>query len=495
MVSRRDFMKGLGLLGAGLGAAASAAPAFHDLDEVLSAPSANLKRPWYVKERDFYNPTLEIDWDMQKRYDARLTGQTGYVQAQYYGKARTVAATSVGNEAVKQHIAANDLGYGLKTLAIGQSLTKPDVVRTWTGPVQAQTNLFMPSKAKTPAERGVPKWTGTPEEANKMLNVAMRMFGGALFAYGDLDDRMRNKVVHLYQRGDANNNKFIDSWPPPAADSPPFVYEDVPEGYDSGGTNRKLVIPSKPMYWICFSLPGARHQYQNAPSMNSQGRWSHDALRCIFYPSLYNFLRSLGYQMLGFVMSDGVDPLPHGATTILGGIGERSRQDVLSFSPEYGLAHSMWSVLTDLPVAPTKPIDAGMWRFCKTCTKCADVCPVSAISKEKETSWELPLIEGKPNLLHNPGTKSLWTNGASCRIYINEAGHGCKQCIGNCTFTVGTGAMAHEVVKGTIANISVFNSFFFSLANSFDYGIRNPEDFWDMDLPVLGYDMKVGSPV
>ncbi len=31
-VTRRDFMKGLGLAGAGLGAAAATAPVFHDLD-------------------------------------------------------------------------------------------------------------------------------------------------------------------------------------------------------------------------------------------------------------------------------------------------------------------------------------------------------------------------------------------------------------------------------------------------------------------------------
>ena len=36
-VSRRDFMKGLGLTGAGLGAAGMINPVFHDLDEVLSS--------------------------------------------------------------------------------------------------------------------------------------------------------------------------------------------------------------------------------------------------------------------------------------------------------------------------------------------------------------------------------------------------------------------------------------------------------------------------
>ena len=49
-MSRRDFMKALGLAGAGVGAAAAAAPVFHDLDEVMSSASMQ-KHPWYVKER------------------------------------------------------------------------------------------------------------------------------------------------------------------------------------------------------------------------------------------------------------------------------------------------------------------------------------------------------------------------------------------------------------------------------------------------------------
>ncbi|MGI2335882.1 MAG: hypothetical protein ACRKGH_04455, partial [Dehalogenimonas sp.] len=59
-------MKGLGLAGAGIGAAALTAPQFQDLDEVMSAPKANFKHAWYVKNRDAFNPTVEIDWDQIK---------------------------------------------------------------------------------------------------------------------------------------------------------------------------------------------------------------------------------------------------------------------------------------------------------------------------------------------------------------------------------------------------------------------------------------------
>ena len=51
-VSRRDFLKILGLGGLGLGASAVAAPVIHDLDEMIASPEADFKRPWYVKEVD-----------------------------------------------------------------------------------------------------------------------------------------------------------------------------------------------------------------------------------------------------------------------------------------------------------------------------------------------------------------------------------------------------------------------------------------------------------
>lgn len=70
-ISRRTFMKGIGLAGAGLGDAAAAAPVFHDLDEVTASPNSVRKLPWYVKEREFFDLTVEIDWAGKERFDKR----------------------------------------------------------------------------------------------------------------------------------------------------------------------------------------------------------------------------------------------------------------------------------------------------------------------------------------------------------------------------------------------------------------------------------------
>ena len=50
-ISRRDFMKALGLAGAGLGAASATAPVFHDLDEFTSATPEQYE-PWWMRRTE-----------------------------------------------------------------------------------------------------------------------------------------------------------------------------------------------------------------------------------------------------------------------------------------------------------------------------------------------------------------------------------------------------------------------------------------------------------
>ena len=70
-MSRRAFMKVLGLGGAAAGAATLAAPVFHDLDEVMASPIAERKLPFWAKEVD--KPTVEIDWKRMQRFDGSQT--------------------------------------------------------------------------------------------------------------------------------------------------------------------------------------------------------------------------------------------------------------------------------------------------------------------------------------------------------------------------------------------------------------------------------------
>jgi len=305
-----------------------------------------------------------------------------------------------------------------------------------------------------------------------------------LSSFGEIDQEVRDHVVCSYTKGDANNTKYIDSWPPPLTAAKKIVFENVDLGYD---TAEKMVIPNKPMYDITtFNLHNAEMfratyafgQLANSTCMN----------RTFLGPRISNFLRYLGYQCLG----DGADAnymfVDFGPAT-MHGIGEASRQNLYVITPEYGPIGRLYTHATDLPLEPTKPIDAGIFRFCHSCHKCANACPPGVINQDKEPSWELAPVQGKPSWLHATGPKLFWSDSAGCTLYKAENG-GCHVCWGNCTFTVNTGAMIHQIIKGTVSNSSVFNSFLYKMAESFGYGSSNQkaEDWWDKSLPVGGID-------
>ena len=83
-LSRREFMKAFGFTAAGAAAVGAAVPAFHDLDELMGTSEViQAKRPWWIKERDFFDPTSEIDWNMLKRFDRTNEAHTRRVNTMY----------------------------------------------------------------------------------------------------------------------------------------------------------------------------------------------------------------------------------------------------------------------------------------------------------------------------------------------------------------------------------------------------------------------------
>lgn len=161
-LSRRDFMKGLGVAGAGLGTAAATAPVFQDLDDVISSPNAEWKRPWWVKYRELDDPTTEIDWSLMNRWDARQTGQAPGIQAKYLGvdEIKKRYANVLTNKV--NAITNNTPGQTLKDYALssgaGFFMNVPYV-----------TTFMGPQKVATPQSMNVPVWQGTPEENSRML--------------------------------------------------------------------------------------------------------------------------------------------------------------------------------------------------------------------------------------------------------------------------------------------------------------------------------------
>ncbi len=492
-LSRREFMKNLGFVGAGIGAASLVAPAFHDLDEMMASPSATQKRPWFVKERNFLDPSVEHDWDAITRYDRRWQSQTNRIKTyfKYNGDAAYKAELAAKGDAISKSRTFDTPGYTLRSRILSSSkLENLNWSKSWTGPVKSGSNTY--TEAKTPEELGTSKWTGSPEEASKMMNAAMRFYGSVMTGFAEFDSTWKNKVLAAYTtRGAtkdwASNNGAL----PSDAESMRFVFEDVDKGY---ATADKMVFPNKPL-WIITSISPVASQFLKAPNA-SKGYNSSSfpgpngtggTLSSLTYGGTARFLRGLGYEFYSDTGHQS-SPFNENMANQLTGINEQSRQQNYALNAEYGNATYPTTIQTNLPLAATPPVDAGMWRFCKTCGFCAINCPAGSIEEHHEPTWDIPTYEGKEVTFHNKGIKAFWNNFIRCQEYRTEAS-GCSQCWGYCTFSVDQAAMVHALVKQTISITPLFNSFFATMGEAFGYGNQDsPEDYWEMSLPMMGVD-------
>ena len=107
-LSKRMVMKLLGLADAG-----------RDMDEVISSPQAQWKRPWWV--RRVKEPTIEVDWDRMQRFDVRHT---------YYES--TDAKADRANQE-KQWILENRPNYSLKDRALNMTVRRGAVDSSFAG--------------------------------------------------------------------------------------------------------------------------------------------------------------------------------------------------------------------------------------------------------------------------------------------------------------------------------------------------------------------------
>ena len=482
-------MKGLGLTGTTLGAAGMVAPVFHDLDEVLASPTAGWKRAWWVKEREHDNPTVEVDWSQLKRLDHAAFRRNDERINPPDQKAKAAAEGAAVKEAIgwdKYTVPGKQLRDA--ALAAGiyrlQIKGKDGVYRN------GDAHYAGPKLAKTPEERGVPKWTGTPEEATHMLRAAMRFFGATDVYPGELNGTHRN-IVNATDR------------------SKPIIFEDVDDGYDDG---KKYTLPAnKELFEIGYSIAENREAHRTGPTdLRSAANGSRYRMRGLVCGSTQEFLRTLGY------ICDGASTYPitsgNGAACLHGG-AEQARTSWFSIDPERDPITGRYELITDLHLAPTPPVDAGIFRFCHDCGHCADVCPSQSVSHDKEPSWDTPVSPYTG--VANPGhrwKKIFWNNYATCNNWITASGTGCYVCRASCVFNSSHGAMVHDLTRATLATTPLLNGFFASMFDVFDYGQKNEqgemvgltwqnyarkaengESWWDMSLPTHGYDTTLGT--
>jgi len=474
---------------AGMGSSTLFSPVFHDLDELISSEAAEWERPWWVKQREIDNPTIDFDWSRIERGDQRLTLFFPYVLAYYWGGAdeyRRVAAIAADKDIQPR---GKEPGFYLKDLSLANA-------SAWNvfapKSLMASFSLVGPQSAPTPEQMGLPKWQGTPEEAARMLRRAAIFFGAQQVGFTELGPGGSDarKLIWTHTMGIAwANPKYIDNstWPPPLEEAWKINMEDIDPGYDDG---KVVHLPNKPLWDISVMIGMSREMWRagNGTKIQRAGAGARYRQMQVIQGCMQEFLRGLGYQCYGYAR-DLSGLMPAGASAILSGLTEQGRHSDSTISPEMGSIAGYFSLLTDLEVAPTNPIDAGIFRFCHTCYKCANECPTQAISHDTEPSWDLPTPYGKPNINNTPGKKMFYTDLAKCLTYWEVTPYGvCFNCRATCTFNVNTASSIHKLVKMTTSTTPLFNGFFYQMGKTFGYGIKEPEEWWDMSLPSYGFD-------
>jgi epoxyqueuosine reductase len=460
-ISRREFMKLLGLGGAGLGAAAVAPPVFHDLDEAISSPLAEMKHPSWV--RQVVKPTAEIDWSIMQRfnyYEVMWAG--GFTKA--WGSEKASWIINLGAANTKKWRDENKPGYTLPDTALNSCTN------------QAPISFMGPRSSPTPDTLGIPRWQGSPEEAARLVRSFLRIHGASEVGFVELDTDTTEKLINA-----CDGAKVMSVQGPRLdildVDQP----EDKPQDPATGGGGYR-VIPKKARWVIVYTLRMSPELIHRAPGLISSREhgYMYD-LRTLVQGQLQNFLRTLGYMGLG-------DTLPFAAFgqstgfAVLAGLGEMCRA-MHTVTPEHGLMQRVFIVATDLPLAPGKPVDFGVMRFCRTCKKCAEYCPAQAIPYSTDPSWQ---VNGP---FQRPGVRAWYRMEQLCRAYIYEAG-ACAVCFGVCPYSKGHQAAYTNAWQATAATTPVFNRVFRKMDDVLGYGLRRGEQvekFWELDLPPFGW--------
>ncbi|APV44918.1 reductive dehalogenase [Dehalogenimonas formicexedens] len=453
-MSRRQFMKGLGLAGVGTGVA-SLAPQFHDLDE-LASNSSSAQRSWWVKEREHYNPVNEIDWNLFKQYDK--TKNPFYSRPQSVTDKVNARDLEIQKEAFSKKVPGDSLrDYGFSQ---GSSFIGPQA--PWDGPT-----------ASLPAAAGGVAWQDSAENNTRMMRAAIHAYGGVLTGALEVND----KTLRIFPKD-------------------MFVFSNIDKAQQDKST---FQVPNKCKYILTFTVK--QNYIQSTYGLRAAdeypgGYGTKMALGNQAIGHAYSGNAQVGYAAMRMVKSMGYQTIYNGSYLstnvglgVFSGIGEQGRPAYVC-TPDYGLMIRYTNYfLTDMPLAPTPPIDAGILNFCKTCIRCGDGCPSQSISKEADTTWDAA------GTWNRPGFKGWYINWQTC-IDFGSPG-ACMNCLVMCPFNHPAEGVIHPIVRAVAATTPMFDRFFGQADRAFGYSRPRSEsemqDWWDRDLKNCEFDTTLGA--
>lgn len=458
-LTRREFLQDLGLLGLGVSLAPGSVAASAGFDWDHEKTSALRRPPWVTTTAV---PTMEIDWERMQRFSEWRSVRGSL--ADYIGKDRDNQLTVLQADNLDKWLKQNKPGYTLKDRALSSAA----------GQGAAPQSFLPPKEIQGPDKLGVPKWTGTPEDASAMVTAALRHLGAGTVGFLELDSRTTEKLVYAQ---DPDKKQVV------------FAEVDQPSEND-----KQRVIPKKSRWVIVWTIPMSQETMKTAPTVVCQAttQLTYSENRNVQHRLQY-FLGTLGYMGLGEYTTNALAIAP--ALGTLAGLGEMSRLNRM-VSPEWGPITRVFKMITDLPLAPTKPINAGIMEFCKVCKRCAQFCPCKTLSMADEPTWE---VRGGWN---NPGHKAYFEDSPSCRSYWRQVGTNCGICFAACPFASKNMAFYDAFRNALTATAPMFDTALRIVADMAspipDYRtlgepLLEPDDWWErLDLPIRGYNSSRG---
>ncbi len=457
-LTRRELLRALGIAGAGIALAPALGGA--TVEAADSKPVKTAPRYWWVKSVD--QPTVEVDWKNYKRFDEWRTTRGSL--REYRGAQHDDLMLKTQKENLTNWEKQGKPGYTTKDMALQAAV----------GTAAAPFKFRGPEASATPKDRGVPRYEGSPEDNARIVTAALRHLGAARVGFVELDENTTMKLIYNQQ---------------PAPSKKTIVFEDVEEGSEE---KDRLIIPKKARNVIVYTVQMSGETMKRGPTVLGS------LTTGLSYTRMWNilaqaheFIRSLGWQSYGTTEFNGLGIYP--AFAVMAGLGELSRLNRL-ITPEYGPMVRETILLTDLPLAPTKPIDFGVMRFCQDCLTCADMCPSKSLSFEREPSWE---VRGPWN---NPGHRAYFENSVTCRNYWNQVGTNCGICFATCPYAQEDKATIHHIWQATASVTPALNGIIkrgSQAAYPAEFGgkpIKDPETWWlNTNMPEYGIDTMQGG--
>ncbi len=212
---------------------------------------------------------------------------------------------------------------------------------------------------------------------------------------------------------------------------------------DSGGS--PLDLEDHP-YAVVFTVPMDQEMLKRSPTYVASAAVGVAYSKCrVISESLADYISQLGYRAAPAVNEVALSvPL-----AIDAGLGEFARNGLL-IGERFGMGVRIGKVLTDMPLSQDSPLNLGVQRFCMKCKKCADNCPVNAISFEDRPDGR---IYSRSN---NPGVRKWYINADKCYNFWTFNSSDCSNCVTSCPFTKPDN-WKHNLARAVVKRTGIFD--------------------------------------